>query len=313
MKIYLAPLQEYTEYSYRNAIHKHLNYFDKYFIPYISYPKGDKLKNRQKRDIEIVNNQFDHIVPQILAANKEEVEYLLPFLEEYNEVNINFGCPYPMVTKRGRGCGIYQDLEKAKEVIETTLNNFKGKVSVKLRSGLKSHDSWVKMIELLNQYNLEEIIIHPRTASQLYKGEPEYSYLSDLIDLSTNPVVYNGDIMTIADYNHLIEQYPNLSGVMLGRGALTDIYLAQRIKEKRTTESLTTLIEIHNEVFEEVRKQTEIERQVIQKMERFWDYFSHHFENERKVYKNFKKSKNQLDYNTALSFAKRQGIKKRES
>lgn len=313
MKLYLAPLQEYTEYSYRNAIFKHHNYFDKYFIPYISFQKDFKLKNRQKRDVEITNNSFNNVVPQILAANKEEVAHLLSFLEEYNEVNINFGCPYPMVTKRGRGCGIYHDLKKAKEVIEATIDGFKGKVSVKLRSGLESHESWTEMIELLNQYNLEEIIIHPRTASQLYKGKPEYGYLSELITLSTNPVIYNGDITTIEEYNILINQYPGLSGVMIGRGALSNIFLSQVIKEKKATKTITKLIEIHDDVFEDTKNQTEIERQVIQKMERFWFYFCHHFENERKVYKHFKKSKSLLDYNNALSFAKKQGIKKRES
>ncbi|QZT36029.1 tRNA-dihydrouridine synthase family protein [Halosquirtibacter xylanolyticus] len=302
MDLYLAPLQEFTEYSYRNAIQKHIGGFEKYFIPYISFQRDLKLKNRQKRDIAIENNPHQNIVPQILAANREEVEYLLPFLDQYNEVNINFGCPYPMATKKRRGAGIYHDINMAKEIIESTISIFKGKVSVKLRSGLETHETWKEMIDILNQYQLEEIIIHPRTASQLYKGTVELSYMKELIEKSKHPVIYNGDITTIEEFDRINEMV-GIKGVMLGRGALQDIFLASKIKGKEILMPKKILESIHQDVFECISKQTDIEKQVVQKMERFWSYFSYHFVDSRKVYKKFKKSKNMLNYNEAISHA----------
>ncbi|QZE13969.1 tRNA-dihydrouridine synthase family protein [Halosquirtibacter laminarini] len=310
MKLYLAPLQEYTEYSYRNAINKYIGTFDKYFIPYISYNNDKKLKNRQQRDILTENNQNIHVVPQILASNKQEIEFLIPFLSDYKELNINFGCPYPMATKRGRGAGIYNHIEATHEILDTILKEFDGKVSIKMRSGLESHETWKEMVDILNEYDLEEVIIHPRTAKQLYKGKVDLSYLDEFVKKLRHDVIYNGDINTLEDYSSILSHTNLIKGAMLGRGALNDIHLVQKIKQNDANieNQLNILIQIHQDVFQDINEQTDIEQQVIQKMERFWSYFCNHFNNSHKVYKKFKKSRNINEYKAALSFAKQQGV-----
>ena len=51
MKIYLAPLEGITGYTYRRALYNCFGGFDKYFIPFILPNQKGHLSTREKKDI----------------------------------------------------------------------------------------------------------------------------------------------------------------------------------------------------------------------------------------------------------------------
>ena len=69
MKIYMAPLEEVTEYIYRNAYHAFFSPMDKYFAPFIAAKqnKGRLFNYKEKKNILPENNQGLYLVPQILT------------------------------------------------------------------------------------------------------------------------------------------------------------------------------------------------------------------------------------------------------
>ena len=97
MKIYMAPLEEVTEYIYRNAYHAFFSPMDKYFAPFIAAKqnKGRLFNYKEKKNILPENNQGLYLVPQILTNNSEDFLRTVKGLEEYGytEVNLNLGCP----------------------------------------------------------------------------------------------------------------------------------------------------------------------------------------------------------------------------
>ena len=57
MKIYLAPLEGITGYTYRRALYQCFGGFDKYFIPFILPNQKGHLSTREKKDIMPENNE----------------------------------------------------------------------------------------------------------------------------------------------------------------------------------------------------------------------------------------------------------------
>lgn len=64
MKIYLAPLEGITGYTYRRALYQCFGGFDKYFIPFILPNQKGHLSTREKKDIMPENNEGMYAVPQ---------------------------------------------------------------------------------------------------------------------------------------------------------------------------------------------------------------------------------------------------------
>lgn len=107
LPIHFAPLQGYTEVFYRNAHAACFGGVDTYYTPFVRIEKGS-FRHRDVRGIEPENNHVPHLVPQLIAPTMEKAETVLSlFIEkEYKEVDINLGCPFPLLAKRHNGSGI---------------------------------------------------------------------------------------------------------------------------------------------------------------------------------------------------------------
>ena len=108
LPIHFAPLQGYTDVIYRNAHAACFGGIDTYYTPFVRLEKGG-FRHRDVRGIEPGNNQVAHLdsptdSPLLL---KKQKKILSLFIEKgYKEVDINMGCPFPMLAKRHNGSGI---------------------------------------------------------------------------------------------------------------------------------------------------------------------------------------------------------------
>ncbi|NOR75351.1 MAG: tRNA-dihydrouridine synthase family protein, partial [Draconibacterium sp.] len=116
--IYLAPIQGFTDFVYRKAYSEVFSGTDTYFIPYITLKNNGILK-KYEREILLQNNPQKKVIPQVLAKDFDELQFLSTILKDagYNEINLNLGCPFPMVTNRGKGAGILPYPEKLKAML----------------------------------------------------------------------------------------------------------------------------------------------------------------------------------------------------
>ena len=107
LPIHFAPLQGYTEVFYRNAHAACFGGIDTYYTPFVRLEKGG-FRHRDVRGIEPGNNQVPHLIPQLIAPSFDKADKILSlFIEKgYKEVDINMGCPFPMLAKRHNGSGI---------------------------------------------------------------------------------------------------------------------------------------------------------------------------------------------------------------
>lgn len=159
-----------------------------------------------------------------------------------------------------------------------------------------------QVFEVLNQFPLEEIIFHPRTAKQMYDGKGDPSLFAQAIPMVKHPMVYNGDIFSETDLLELKALLPNQHSWMTGRGLLMDPSLALRLNGLVMDDKLRKqkLKEFHDRLFEQYSERLQGSGHVLARMNQFWSYFSQSFENPHKAMKLVKKSSNILKYNAAV-------------
>jgi len=291
--IYLAPLQGFTDFVYRKAYSEIFKGIDAFFIPYISV-KNHQILKKSEKEILPANNPQNRVIPQVLANNADELLFLSKILADngYSEINLNLGCPYPMVTNREMGAGLLPHPDKLLAILTSFFENSNLSLSVKLRAGLHSAEEILQIVPILNQFPLTEVIFHPRIAKQLYDGEILNSSFQFAVGNLKHKLVYNGDIFSQEDFKTKQDLFPQTENWMLGRGILMNPFLPAEIKniEIPAVEKSLQLKEFHHLMFKYYSETMDYEGNAINKMKQFWIYFSYNFTNQKKTYKVIKKA-----------------------
>ncbi len=306
IKIYLAPIQESTDHIYRSAYAKFFGGVDKYFAPYMVRQNDGSVKPSHLRDVKLANNLLYPFVPQILAGNSSDFIFLTKLLEERGcyEINWNLGCPYPMVTNKGLGSGLLSYPEKMRMILEEALPKIQAKISIKMRAGLFSSDEVFPVIDVLNDFPLHEIILHPRIAKQLYRGTPDTELFAEVLKRLKHELVYNGDIVTNEDYCRLNDLFSDTKTWMIGRGILKNPFLPLLLKNGALPEIVhrdEVLRNFHQEIFLNYTGLLKGPGHLLSKMEKFWSYFCFSFPDPHKTFKRIKKASNVNKYETAVN------------
>lgn len=304
MNIYFAPMEGITGYRYRNIHHTFFGkHIDKYFTPFIS-PNVEKIfVPKELRDILPEHNTGLPIVPQMLSNNAERFITGAKLLAQYGykEINLNLGCPSKTVVSKGRGSGflatpskldafLYEIFDKAGSFV---------KISVKTRLGKTSPEEFFELIEIFNQYPMEELIIHPRVQTDFYKNTPNMAVFAKALAASKNPVCYNGDIFTLKQFQAFKESFGQLPSVMLGRGLLMNPHLASELCGESPI-TFEQFCAFHDAIYAMYQRELFGDKPVLFKMKELWQYMSGMFSNAEKYLKKIKKAQHCTDYETAI-------------
>jgi len=294
-KIDFAPLQGYTDFIYRRVHSMFFKGINSYYTPFQRVPQ----RNKDKKDIAPEHNDIERIVPQIIGGDAEEMSFLLNYLKNlgYKRADINFGCPFKMITNRGRGAGCFNDINK----FRTLLNFPEGmNISLKMRIGWDAPSQILEILPYINDAKLYSLTVHARIGIQEYKGDADMETFEKVYQNCTHPLFYNGDIKTIDNANKILQQFPNLSGLMIGRGLLKDPALAFKIlhQDENKTEFFD-FSDIYKTFHDELLKQYSDyleggDAQILQKMKTLWDYFMP--KTDKKLLKKIKKCRKLSDY-----------------
>jgi len=289
-RLILAPLRGFTDYIFRNAFRRHFEGFDSALAPFIPTVSAGRYKPAHIRDVLPQNNKGLAVVPQIIANRAPDFLLLTAILQDngYDTVNWNLGCPFPMVARKKRGCGLLPYPELIDAFLERVCAEMPGRISVKMRLGRHHADEITRLIPILNRYPLKEIIIHPRTGAQMYTGEVDLDAFEDCLGAIDHPVVYNGDIDTTATFGTLSNRFGDaVSGWMIGRGALVNPFLPAAIKcgNDSFEDKLERFQRFYDELFDGYSRLLQGPGHLLGRMKGFWSYFSGAFVDGRAIEK----------------------------
>ena len=277
-KIFAAPLHGYTESPWRVAHNTVFGGVDAYYTPFVRMEKGG-LRNKDKKDVAPVADDNIHIVPQIIASESDEFRFLTDYIVSlgYKEIDLNMGCPFPLIVNRGKGSGMLPHTDRIAAVLDAMASYSNIKFSVKMRLGMDSADDWRSVLPLINDSCISRVTLHPRIGKQQYKGTVDMDSFKAFYEQCSKPLVYNGDLMNVEGIRKIQEGFPLLEGVMIGRGLLADGSMASAFKSGvalteeqlyRKTKELHAMMFRHYSIVIEGG-----EAQLLQKMKTLWEYW----------------------------------------
>ena len=248
MRYYFAPMEGLTDTIFRRLHHRYFPGVDRYYTPFFS-PTGHRaLTAREARELPPADSIGYRAVPQLLTKVPEDFVWMARQFRElgYEEVNLNLGCPSGTVTAKGKGSGMLRDLPALSAFMDGIFGQDDLTISVKTRIGFASPEEFPAILDILNQYPIKELTVHPRVRTAFYKGAVDLEAFAYALRNSRAPVCYNGDLRSMADIAAVHEQYPQVESVMVGRGLIADPGM---LTPGGT--NIAALEEFHNALFEE--------------------------------------------------------------
>ena len=302
MEIHFAPLQGYTDFEYRRIHARHCGGVDTYYTPFIRWEKGG-IREKDIRDILPENNEGLHLVPQIICADTDEFNRLADTIQEhgYEEMDLNMGCPAPMQTKLMRGSGILPYPTLVSALLKEMERRPEVRFSAKMRLGLEGKEEWRELSGMLNSSCLKHLTVHPRIGKQMYKGEVDMDAFNEVYSSIHIPIIYNGDVTSMEQVSSLLERYPGLHGIMMGRGLLARPTLAQEClmgKEMPHEERMSILMQMHEDMLGYCTRKYKVDSQILLHIHSFWEYQESQLE--RKTWKKIMKAGNMKNYLEAI-------------
>ena len=276
MKIYSAPLQGFTEAVWRNVHAAVFGGIDGYYTPFLRYEHGE-IRSKDIRDIERKNNSVENLVPQVIAATPDEMRPLLNLIagEGYSRVDINMGCSFPLQMRKRHGAGLLPYPELVAELMKEVALHPEVSFSVKMRLGCNSKDEWKELMPILNDAPLRHVTMHPRLGIEQYKKPVDVDAFTEFYTACKHPVIYNGDLNSLADINRVEQLFPGLKGIMLGRGLLANPALGVEYRTGRelTNAELGNLVrQMHDALMRELTPRLQGNTQFLSKMKPYWEY-----------------------------------------
>jgi len=144
-------------------------------------------------------------------------------------INVNMGCPWGRMTSVLAGGGMFRAPETVEPMLRELREIVPGSLSVKTRSGIDDERQIFDVMPAFEAAEIDFLVVHSRTVEQKYTGAANHELTREIVDSAGVPVIANGDVTTVAEAAGVMEQ-TGASGLMLGRGAIADPWLFNRIR-----------------------------------------------------------------------------------
>ena len=132
-------------------------------------------------------------------------------------INLNAGCPAPVVTKSGSGSALMGDVPRLEVLIKQFIKAINGRVpfTLKIRAGFKEKNA-LHVAQMAQDCGVDCLIIHPRTQPEGFASRLDFDLVKKIKETLSIPVVFSGNINSFQS----AEKTYSLTGVdgfMIGR------------------------------------------------------------------------------------------------
>ena len=245
MKIYLAPMEGVVDHHMRYLLSK-LGGIDICVTEFIRITDHTLPRRVFTRSApELIRHEmasadeapnYGAICPtrvQLLGSNPDSIALNARKVARLGApaVDLNFGCPAKTVNRNRGGACLLDETALLHEIIRKTRQAVPEEipVTVKIRLGYESRDSYKQNALAIADAGADELIVHARSKKDGYNPPAYWPCIKEIRDLVDIPVVANGEIWTLEDFD-LCREQSNCENVMIGRGLLARPDLALAIK-----------------------------------------------------------------------------------
>ena len=203
--LYLAPMEDVTDPAFR-ALCKRYG-ADRVYTEFVNADALVRDIASTTRKLTISDAERP-VAIQIYGREPEAMRNAALIVEQAKPdfIDINFGCPVKKVAGKGAGAGLLRDVPKMLEITRAVVNAVHTPVTAKTRLGWDENSLYlsdgtpfiVDLAERLQDCGIQELAIHGRTRSQMYRGEADWTLIGEV---KSNPrihipIIGNGDVCT---------------------------------------------------------------------------------------------------------------------
>lgn len=164
--------------------------------------------------------------PHFLGLNAEKASAFSP-----HGIDLNFGCPAKTVNRHGGGAMLLAEPDLVFQIVRSVRQAVPPgiPVSAKMRLGISDTSKAIECAQAMAEGGAASLVVHARTKDEGYRPPAHWEWIAKIAEAVDVPVIANGEVWTVADWRRCRE-VSGCADVMIGRGAVADPYLAQRIK-----------------------------------------------------------------------------------
>ncbi len=174
---------------------------------------------------------------QLFGRVPEEIAGAARLVMKYEPcaIDINMGCPAPKIAGNGDGSALMKNPRLCGEIVSAVRRalDYEGfseiPVTVKIRAGFDNGSiNAAEVAKYCEDGGAAAIAVHGRTRDQMYAPPVNLDIIKEVKAAVCVPVIGNGDITDEESAVRMLE-YTGCDGLMIGRGALGNPYIFQRI------------------------------------------------------------------------------------
>ena len=307
IELILAPLRGVTGLRFRQAFVAHLRGLDRAVAPFIATVQGPRVKPEILRGIDPAAQPAGlPLIPQVIGKDPAQLRVMLGAMRAlgYADVDLNAGCPWPFVAKKGRGAGLLRDEAALGAMLEAGCDALgPGHFSLKVRLGLDDATLLPKRLPLIQSFPLRELCVHPRTARQMYEGTVDLEAFARVAEACRLPLVYNGDIRTLEDFLRLSARFPAVRRWMLGRGLVANPFLAESIRAGEDTRDLARFQAWHADLLERYAADAPGDHALLGHLKELWAYLAPTFRDGQRLWDALKLTRTRAEFERVLALS----------
>lgn len=227
----LAPMQGLTNRALRGLFVERYHpdvVFTEYFL--VKADRGSPISRSDRQEVTAGEGGVPLVV-QLIGGEPEAMLAAARAVQDLGaaHLNINLGCPYGRMARNSAGGTLLGEPDRLAELLKLLRPAIRGSFSVKARSGVDDPSQLPALVGLFEECGLDFLIVHPRTVRQRYSGLADHRVTAEVVRRTSLPVIANGDIFSAEDGRRVVAQ-TGAAGLMLGRGAIADPFLFQRLR-----------------------------------------------------------------------------------
>jgi tRNA-dihydrouridine synthase len=272
----LAPMQDVTDLPFWRLLTS-FGGADVYFTEYFRVHPTSNLDWHILKSITenptgrpVIAQMIGNDIPSLVRTALELQQYPVA------AVDLNLGCPAPIVYRKCAGGGLLRDPKQVDSILGALRDAIRLKFTVKTRIGFDSADVFSELLPIFRKHSLDLLTVHGRTVKEMYRSEVHYQFIRQAVAEVGCPVLANGNVFSPLKADEVLG-LTGAHGLMIGRGAIRNPWLFEQIRRHRRGESVILpsgrdVLAYIRTLYEAVCSPDVREASQVQKMKKYMNY-----------------------------------------
>jgi len=174
----LAPMQDVTTLQFMRVIARYGGpdvYWTEYFRIH-----GDSRPEKWILESITKNPTGRPVVAQLIGNDIPALVRNAKLLQKYPiaAIDLNLGCPAPIVYRKCAGGGLLRDLERIDAILGALRDAVTIPFTVKTRVGFQSAEEFDELLPVFAKHPIDLLTVHARTVKQMYRPGVRYDLIA---------------------------------------------------------------------------------------------------------------------------------------